>query len=115
MNTEHGRSNGKKSAIGWDQIEQHLVGLSDLDELISRLSKDQPGQPGPSLSIAEVLGSHRQEILEHGLARAADETLEGLLGQPELLRNLQWLVFAYGGEYWAKRIDQAAACSPQAT
>ncbi len=47
MDTEHGRSNGKETAIGWAEIEEHLVGLADLDGLIDRLSKEPPGQPGP--------------------------------------------------------------------
>ncbi len=48
------------------------------------------------------------------MAPAPAELLQGLLRQPALLRDLQWLVFAHGGEYWTNLIDQAAAQLPAA-
>jgi hypothetical protein len=112
MTTEHGRSNDKGEVPPWQEIEKHLVGLADLTDLIDRLSPAESHGVGSPPPILEVLGDHRQPILEHGLAAAPGAVLERLLRHPELFRDLQGLIFAVGGKYWTQQIEQAAAELP---
>jgi hypothetical protein len=112
MTTEHGGSIEKGEVPPWQEIEKHLVGIADLSDLIDRLSPAGPHGVGSPPPILDVLGEHRQAILEQGLSAAPSGALDRLLHNPELLRDLQGLIFAAGGEYWTKQIDQAAARLP---
>jgi hypothetical protein len=112
MTTEHGRSNDQGRRPTWEEIEKYLVGLADLADLIDRLSARKPGPPGAPPPILDVLGVHLGDVLQKGLVAAPSDVLDTLRRHPFLLRDLQGLIFAAGGEYWTKQIDQAASQLP---
>jgi hypothetical protein len=108
---EHGRSNGPAPAPTWQELERNLAGSGDLASLIEELSAQVGPQP-ETPAILEVLGTHLRDILDRGLVASPPDVLETLVRHPSLLRNLQDLVFAEGGDYWLRLIDQAAAEMP---
>jgi hypothetical protein len=107
-----GSSNEPNPAPTWEEIERHLVGSAELADLIGRLRDEGSGPSGTLPSILDVLGQHLGDVLGHGLAAAPSDVLDTLLRHPLLLRDLQGLIFAAGGDYWTKQIDQAAAQLP---
>jgi hypothetical protein len=109
MTIEHGRSNGAGRNPSWQEIEKYLVGSADLAGLIDRLSASAPGSAAGPPAILDVLGAHLDDVLDHGLASAPADVLDMLTEHPILLRDLQALIFARGGEHWTRQIDQAAA------
>jgi hypothetical protein len=98
--------------LSWQELEKNLVGSADLAGLIDELSASRPDPHAEPPAILDVLGAHLHDVLEHGLAGAPAEVLETLANHPGLLRDLQGLIFAEGGEYWMRQIDQAAAELP---
>ena len=109
---EHGRSNGPAPMPGWQELEKNLAGSGDLASLIEELSAAQVGPQPETPAILEVLGTHLRDVLDRGLVAAPPEVVETLVSHPVLLRDLQDLVFAEGGGYWLRLIDQAAAEMP---
>ena len=80
-------------------LENHIVGL-DLAPLVAELSAvhGTPAVPGPS--IRELLGDRLPAVLTDGLGTLPSTLLVYLLMRPQLLLDLQELVFAEGGAYW---------------
>ncbi len=85
-----------EALAGW--LERQLVGL-DLAELVAELEAIHV--PVKPLSLDDVLGGGRQEVLDRGLGSLPETTLRRLLRQPGLLHDLQELVLEHGGAYWA--------------
>jgi hypothetical protein len=112
MIIEHGRSNGSAPVPSWQELEKNLVGSSDLAGLIDELSVSRPDPTDAPPALVEVLGPHRRDVLDHGLEGTPPDILETLARFPMLLRDLQVLIFAEGGDYWMRQIDQAAAEMP---
>ena len=90
----------------------NLAGSADLASLIEELSAAQVGPQPETPAILEVLGMHLRDVLDRGLAAAPPDVLETLVRHPVLLRDLQDIVFAEGGDYWLRMIGQAAAKMP---
>jgi hypothetical protein len=80
---------------GW--LERQLVGL-DLAELVAELEAIHAA--GATLSLDDVLGGRRADVLQRGLGAVPAEALRQLLRQPRLLLELQELVLEHGGSHW---------------
>jgi hypothetical protein len=94
-------------------IEEQLAS-PDLHQWIAELRAVAATDPAPSLT--QVLGASRDSMLELGLGILGVEQRSQLLAHPELLYELQELVYASGGEYWLKLLsrdsDRRAATTP---
>jgi hypothetical protein len=86
-------------------LEGHLLS-PDLAQLVAEL--DVLSLEGPSATLDDVLGEKRVVVLHRGLASLSRAQLRQLLGQPELLVELQQLVLDEGGNYWMRDLDSAA-------
>src|SRR5262245_45608561 len=93
---------------GW--LEQHLVGM-DLGALVAELEAVH-GPVTKALKLDHVLGRHRENVLERGLAALPPHRLRRLLVQPRLLLDLQERLLTSGGSYWLQRAGSAAEHGP---
>lgn len=91
-------------------LEAQITG-PDLSQLVAELRAVESAEPAPSLT--QVLGASRDALLEQGLSVLSVEQRKPLFAHPELLLELQELVYSSGGEYWLRQLardsDQRAA------
>lgn len=93
-------------------LEDRLVS-QDFSDFVAQLevsvllenSDDRKGRS--RLSLVEILGTDRVEILNDGLSGISSEQFFNLLYSPSSLAELNEEVFIYGGEYWGRKIDFA--------
>ncbi len=83
-------------------LEEQLA-RPELPQLVAELRAVSSAEPAPSLN--QVLGSSRESMLEQGLGVLRAEQRSQILAHPELLYDLQELVYASGGEYWLKLLS----------
>lgn len=84
-------------------LEQQLTG-PDLRQLVAELRAVESAEPAPTLN--QVLGSARDPLLEQGLSILSPEQRSQLLAHPELLYELQELVYSSGGDYWLRQLTR---------
>jgi hypothetical protein len=82
-------------------LESQVMGLH-LRQLVAELTVMGNANGGPRRTLDEVLGTQRQAVLASGLECLPRAQLRLLLGQPELLLDLQRLVLDDGGDHWIK-------------
>ena len=82
-------------------LEQQIAG-PELRQLVAELRAVESTEPAPSLN--QVLGASRDPMLEQGLAILSAEQRTMLLSHPELLYELQELVYSSGGDYWLRQL-----------
>jgi len=82
-------------------LEQQITG-PDLQQLVAELRAVESAEPAPDLN--QVLGASLDQMLEQGLGILSAEQRTMLLAHPELLYELQELVFASGGDYWLNQL-----------
>ncbi len=85
-------------------LEQKLVGL-DLAALVAELTAVHGAPAQSSPTVREVLGDQLDTVLASGLGGVSRGTLGYLMLRPQLLLELQELVFVSGGPYW-DRVEQ---------
>jgi len=83
-------------------LEEQLAS-PDLHQLVAELRAVSSAEPAPSLN--QVLGGSRESMLEQGLGVLSAAQRSQLLAHPDLLYDLQELVYASGGEYWLKLLS----------
>ncbi len=84
-------------------LEQQLAGTG-LSQLVAELRAVEATEPTPALN--DILGPSREIMLEQGLAMLSAEQRGRLLAHPELLYELQELVYSSGGDYWLKLLTR---------
>jgi hypothetical protein len=84
-----------EALAGW--LERQLVGL-DLAELVAELQAIHA--PADLVTLDDLLGSQRLDVLNRGLSVLPTATIRNLLRHPRLLLDLQELVLEHGGPYW---------------
>jgi hypothetical protein len=92
---------------GW--LQDHLVGL-DLAPLVAELEAVHGAAQDP-LTVDQVLGSHRDAVLAHGLGALPPKRLRQLLLKSRLLLDLQELVLTGGGPFWSELAAPSATSS----
>ena len=83
-------------------LEEQLAS-PELHQLVAELRAVESTEPAPTLK--DVLGSSRDSMLELGLGVLSLEQRKQLLAHPELLYDLQEMIYASGGEYWLKLLS----------
>ena len=81
-------------------LEGHLMGLH-LRQLVAELSVLGKRESNFKAALGDVLSAERGKVLQAGLGSLGPVQLRQLIGQPELLLDLQRLVLDEGGDYWA--------------
>lgn len=84
-------------------LEQQITG-HELHQLVAELRAVESPEPAPSLN--QLLGASRDPMLEQGLGILSSAQRSQLLAHPELLYELQELVFASGGDYWLRQLTR---------
>lgn len=87
-------------------LEAHLIG-HELGQLAAELSA-VAGPARERSRLDDILGGHRQQVLEEGLRVLPPAVLQRLLQQPELLLELQEAILLEGGDYWNTRTPASA-------
>jgi hypothetical protein len=82
-------------------LEEQLTGPY-LSQLIAELRAVESAEPTPTLS--QLLGASRDTLLEQGLGILSAAQRSQLLTHPDLLFELQELVYSSGGEYWLRQL-----------
>lgn len=94
-------------------LELALVGNS-LPDLVGELRAVTSGSPAETLDV--LLSVDRDRVLEQGLGVLGFERQRRLLANPQLLLELQELVYADGGKYWLDRLlDPEAEAAARGT
>ena len=86
-----------------------LLVHSDLMAVVSQLSAVHT-ETEQQISLSQVLGNLHDLVLNQGCQVLSSNQIQQLLTHPELLLELQELMFLEGGEYWQQKI---AALSDQ--
>lgn len=84
-------------------LEEKLAS-PDLRQFVAELRAVESAEPAPALT--DVLGTSRDLMLEQGLGILSVEQRSTLLAHPELLYDLQELVYSSGGDYWLKLLTR---------
>lgn len=84
-------------------LEERLAS-PDLHQFVAELRAGESAEPTPSLN--QLLGSSRDLMLEQGLGILNDAQRTQLLAHPELLYELQELVYGSGGDYWMRLLTR---------
>jgi hypothetical protein len=84
-------------------LEERLAS-PDLRQFVAELRAVESAEPAPALT--DVLGTSRDLMLEQGLGILSVEQRSMLLAHPELLYDLQELVYSSGGDYWLKLLTR---------
>ncbi len=86
-------------------LEQQITG-PELHQLVAELRAVKSSESAPDLN--QLLGASRDPMLEQGLGILSPEQRSQLLAHPELLYELQELIFASGGDYWLRQLTRDA-------
>jgi len=82
-------------------LEEMLLG-PNLSQLVGELTAIH-GTAAPRRTVAEMLGTEFQAVLEHGLGVLDRPRLRDLLIHPTALLELQNFIFTHGGDFWRDR------------
>jgi hypothetical protein len=87
-------------------LERRLMS-SELLEFVAELRGIADEEQAAFVALDSILGEHRAAVLSQGLAVLPVERLRQLLATPDLLPELQELIFAEGEDYWIALLNSA--------
>ncbi len=86
---------------------EDILCSENLAELVAELRAVAADDPA-SLTLEQVLGPQRDALLTAGFSALTPQQTRLLLQHPQLLLELQELVYSHGGEHWTNRLSTAA-------
>lgn len=87
-------------------LDRQLAG-TQLPELVAELSAVHSDELPQMRSLADILGSASQAVLDQGLSALPPDRLHDLLRHPEQLMILQERILVDGGPYWRELLTRS--------